>query len=116
MDERELILRENFKEYVDYAEQALREKKFNPAVTLFFKAICAGVDLFLFMQTGEVPSSHTHRFRITQEKYPLIYKLLDRDFPFYQNSYTHRMNKEAVEVMRDDAYTIKTMVERRKEG
>ena len=99
MDEREQILRENFKEYLDYAERAFQEKKYNPALTLFFKAICAGVDLFIFLQTGEVPSSHTHRFRTTQERYPLIYELLDRDFPFYQESYTHRMNKEAVGVI-----------------
>lgn len=115
MDEREQILQENFKEYLDYAERAFQEKKYNPALTLFFKAICAGVDLFIFLQTGEVPSSHTHRFRITQEKYPLIYELLERDFPFYQESYTHRMNKEAAEVIRDDASKIKAMVEQRKE-
>lgn len=115
MDERELILRDNFKEYLDYAERAFQEKKYNPAVTLFFKAICAGVDLFLFLQTGEVPSSHTHRFRITQEKYPVIYELLDRDFPFYQGSYIHRTNRESAEVIRDDASTIKAMVERGKE-
>ena len=115
MAEREQILRENFKEYLEYGEQAFQEKKYNPAVTLFFKAICAGVDLYLFLQTGKVPSSHTHRFRLTQQKYTLIYELLDRDFPFYQDSYTHRMNKEAAEVLRDDAYTIKAMVEQRKE-
>lgn len=39
MDEREKILRENVKEYLDFGEQALKLKKFNSAVTLFFKAI-----------------------------------------------------------------------------
>ena len=115
MDEREQILRENFKEYLDYAERAFHEKKYNPAVTLFFKAICAGVDLFLFLQEGMVPSSHTQRFRIIKQKFSSLYDILDRDFPFYQDSYTHRMNKEAAEVLRDDAYTIKAMVEKRTE-
>jgi len=40
-------LAENFEEDYSLAEQALKDKKFNSAVTLFFNAINAGVDLFL---------------------------------------------------------------------
>ncbi|MBI2140262.1 hypothetical protein HYU14_05010 [Candidatus Woesearchaeota archaeon] len=39
MNEKELILQENYEEYLEFAEQALEKKKFNAAVTLFFKAI-----------------------------------------------------------------------------
>lgn len=80
-------------------------------MTLFFKAICSGVDLFIFRKAGFIPSSHVNRFRFVEEKYPEIYMILDRDFPFYQDSYTHRINKEAVEVLKEDAGRIKKMSE-----
>ncbi|MEK6901665.1 MAG: hypothetical protein AABX37_04940 [Nanoarchaeota archaeon] len=109
MDSRERILRENVTEYLEYAERALQEKKYNSAVTLFFKAICAAADLFLLLKEGLVPSSHTHRFRIMEEKYKEIYTILDKDFPFYQDSYTQKMNQEAAEVLQEDAHRITKM-------
>ena len=111
MAEKELILEENLDEYSELAEQAFKTKKYNSAVTLFFKAISAGVDLFILRKEGIVPSSHTNRFRIAQDKYPDIYDILDKDFPFYQDSYTQKMNKEAAEVLKEDAERIKKMAE-----
>ena len=110
-DERERILRENLAEYHGLAEEALKERKYNAAVTHFFKAICAAADLFLFRREGIVPSSHTQRFRILQEKYPELYGILDKDFPFYQDSYTKKMGREAAEVFREDAQRIEEMGE-----
>src|SRR3989338_7544471 len=109
MAEKELILEENLDEYSELAEQAFKTKKYNSAVTLFFNAISAGVDLFILRKEGIVPSSHTNRFRIAQDKYPDIYDILDKDFPFYQDSYTQKMNKEAAEVLKEDAERIKKM-------
>jgi len=111
MDERENILLANFNEYFELAEEAFKNKHYNSAVTLFFKAISAGTDLFILRKEGFVPSSHTHRFRIVQEKYIEIYNILDKDFPFYQDSYISRMNKEATEVLREDAKRIKEKFE-----
>lgn len=106
MDGKEGILRDNVAEYLESAEQALKEKKYNAAATLFFKAICAAVDLFLLKEEGIVPSSHADRFRTVQQSYPWVYDILDRDFPLYQDSYTKKMNFEAVEVLKEDAKTI----------
>ena len=110
---KEEILLSNIQEYFSSAEQSLREKRNNVAATLFFKAICAAIDLFLFQKEGVVPSSHTDRFRIVQQKYPEIYDLLDRDFPFYQNSYSQKMSLEAVEVLKEDAQKITARIKRR---
>lgn len=106
-----MILEENFNEYFGLAEQAFKSKKYNSAVTLFFKAISAAVDLFILNKEGFVPSSHTERFRIVKDKYHEIYNILDKDFPFYQDSYTNRMDKEAAEVLKEDAQRIKKMCE-----
>ncbi|MAF35616.1 hypothetical protein CL622_00680 [archaeon] len=110
MDQRKEILEENFNEYKEGAESAYNQKKYNIATTLFFKAMCAGVDLYILKKENIVPSSHTKRFRIVEEKYPQIYEILDRDFPFYQESYTQKSNKEATEVLREDVKTITKML------
>ena len=116
MRHEEEILQSNVAEYLESAGQALKEKKYNVASTLFFKAICAAVDLFLLKEKGTVPSSHTDRFRTAQQYYPWIYDILDRDFPFYQDSYTKKMNLEAVEVLKEDAEAIAKNISPRKKG
>jgi uncharacterized protein (UPF0332 family) len=109
MNGKERILTENYDEYFELAEKALKTKKYNSSATLFFKAIIAATDIFLLKKEGTTPSSHTNRFRLLQEKYSKLYEILDKDFPFYQDSYTKKMNKEAVEVLREDAKRIKEM-------
>ena len=112
MDEREKILTNNFEEYFHLGLRAFNEQKYNSATTLFFKAIVALCDLFVLQTEGKVPSSHSDRFRIIEEKYPQLYSILDRDFPFYQDSYTKKMDKESAELLKDDIGKIKEMLER----
>ena len=112
MDEREKILKDNFEEYFNLGLKAFNENKHNSATTLFFKAIVALCDLFLLKKEGRIPSSHSDRFRTIEEKYPEIYKILDRDFPFYQDSYTQKMDKESAELLKDDIGKIKKILER----
>ena len=102
---------ENFNEYFNLGKEAFEKGKYNSATTLFFKAIAALCDLFILKKEGQIPSSHTNRFRILENKYPEIYRIIDRDFPFYQESYTKKMNKEAALLLKEDAETIKKILE-----
>lgn len=111
MDEREEILRDNFGEYFELGLRAFNERKYNSATTLFFKAIIALSDLFLLKNEGRIPSSHSDRFRVIEEKYSELYAILDRDFPFYQDSYTKKMDKESAQLLKDDIGKIKKMLE-----
>ena len=60
---------------------------------------------------GQLFSGSPDFHQILQEKYPELYDMLDKDFPFYQDSYTKKMDKEAAEVLKEDAHTIKKMAE-----
>ena len=111
MDEREEILQENYEEYYNLGVEAYKKEKYNSATTLFFKAMVALCDLFIFRKEGHLPSSHTNRFRIL-EKYRNLYEIVDRDFPFYQESYTNRMDKDSAELLKDDVEEIKRMLEK----
>ena len=102
-EEKEDILENNAREYFNSGEEDLKKKRYNSAVVLFFKCLTSLADLYILQKTGEVPSSHTSRFRILQEKFPVEYNLVDKDFPFYQNSYVQSMTKELAEVIKNDA-------------
>jgi len=110
MNEKESILWENFEEYYTLGLDAFRKEKYNTATTLFFKAIAALCDLFILKKEGFVPSSHTNRFRVLEEKYSEIYNIADRDFPFYQESYTKKMDKESAQLLKDDVEKLKKIV------
>lgn len=110
MNEKEIILLENFHEYFNLGTEAFEKGKFNSATTLFFKAIVTLLDIYILRKEGSMPSSHTGRFRTLEEKYPELYKIADRDFPFYQDSYTKKMDKESAQLLKEDAETIKKIL------
>ena len=99
---KEEILEKTAREYFESAEDNLKKDRYNSAVVLFFKSLVTFTDLFLLKEIKKTPSSHTERFKITKDKFPEIYNLLDKDFPFYQESYSQIMSKELAEVIKDD--------------
>ena len=105
-DPKEEILEKTGMEYFNAGEDEEKKGRYNSAVVLYFKSLASFSDLFLLKNTGKSPSSHNERFRITKEKFPEIYDLLDKDFPFYQESYSKLMSKELAEVIKDDAKTV----------
>ena len=103
---KELILIQTAKEYFDSAEDEIAKGRNNSAVVLYFKALVALSDLYILQMTGDTPASHNSRFALCREKFPDVYDLLDKDFPFYQNSYNILMSKELAEVIREDAEKV----------
>ncbi len=105
------ILKSTAKEYFSAGRDEFKKARYNSAVVLFFKALISLVDLFILQNTGKTPSSHTERFRITQLHFSDVYNLLDKDFPFYQDSYVQIMGRELAEVIEED---VKIMAEKTK--
>lgn len=103
---KEEILIKSGKEYFYSAEDEFKKARYNSAVVLYFKALVSFSDLYVFQKTGDTPSSHNDRFKLTKEKFSEVYDLLDKDFPFYQSSYVQIMSKELAEVIKDDAKTM----------
>ena len=105
-DDTKEILIKTAKEYYQSAKEELSKGRNNSAVVLFFKSLVSLADLHLLIETGKTPSSHSERFAMAKEKFPDIYNLLDKDFPFYQDSYNLLMSKELAEVIKEDAEKI----------
>ena len=102
-NEKKEILIKTAKEYFNSGEEEFAKQRYNSALVLYFKALIALTDLYLLQKTKQTPYSHTSRFKICQEKFPEIYNLIDKDFPFYQDSYIQKMSKELAEVIKEDA-------------
>ncbi|MEK6925998.1 MAG: hypothetical protein AABW50_01840 [Nanoarchaeota archaeon] len=100
---KEEILERTAKEYFNAGRDEFTKKRYNSALVLFFKSLVSLIDLYILQKTNNTPSSHTDRFRITEQKFPEIYSILDKDFPFYQDSYVQIMTKELAEVIKNDA-------------
>lgn len=96
-------LEENAKEYFSNALIAQKNRQYNTSVTLFFKTISTLADLLILKKEGQIPSSHTERFRVLEKKYMEIYKIIDKNFPFYQNSYRAKLNSEVSKLFENDA-------------
>ena len=106
IEDKKEILERTAKEYYQSANEELKKGRNNSAVVLYFKLLIALTDLYLLIKTGKTPSSHNERFLVTKEKFPEIYNLIDKDFPFYQDSYNILMSKEIAEVIKNDAEKI----------
>ncbi len=111
MQELKQVLIENAKEYWKNALEAEKRSEFNTAVTLFFKSISALCDVYILEKEGKIPSSHTDRFRILELKYSGIYRIIDKDFPFYQDSYKAKLNKEVSEMLKNDSRKLFEILE-----
>jgi len=103
---KEDILIKTAKEYYSAGLDEMEKNRYNSCVVLFFKALVSFVDLYILKKTGKTPSSHSERFRITQNSSLEVYNLLDKDFPFYQESYFQVMSKELAEVIKEDAESM----------
>ncbi|MBI3334352.1 hypothetical protein HYZ97_02605 [Candidatus Pacearchaeota archaeon] len=103
---KENILEKTAREYYLSGIDELSKERYNSSVVLFFKALVSLIDLYIFNKKGKTPSSHGERFRITESLFPEVYDILDKDFPFYQESYVHMLSRELAEVIKEDAEKI----------
>ena len=60
---------DNAKEYFKNAIDAQKRNEYNTSVTLFFKTLSALGDLNILIHEGKMPTSHSERFRILQQKH-----------------------------------------------
>ncbi|MBU3905025.1 MAG: hypothetical protein KJ906_02675 [Nanoarchaeota archaeon] len=96
------VLYKNLKEYLSYAREAYNKENYNTAVTLFFKALVTICDIEIFKRTKILPSSHDNRFRTLEARFPYLYRIVDRDFPYYTDSYRITISKRVVDLVKKD--------------
>jgi len=99
-------LMENAKEYIEDADLLFSKGHYNSAMNLYFKALVALCDYVVLRDTDRLPRNHTERFRILKERYLDLYEVVDFHFNYYRSSYMKRVEREWVEVLRDDVHRV----------
>ena len=98
-EEKDLL--DNINDYLKQAKKA-RGESANVAFTLYFKALAILTDLFILKKEGFIPSNHSEKFRLLENKYPFLYQIMDKNFPVYQRSYSTKLSKEHINLIEDD--------------
>ena len=103
--ERDLL--DNFKDFLSSANDELEKKRYNPAVSSYFKAIAILCDLKIYQERKLLSKNHQERFLFLQTHFSEAYRIIAPLFEKYRDSYNLRMKQ-------GDALDLKENVEKLK--
>ena len=89
-------LLKNVQEFLESAEIDLDGKRYNPAISSYFKAIVILCDYVIYKERGLLPKNHRERFLFLEIHYLEAYNLISPLFKEYTDSYNLRIQKEKV--------------------
>lgn len=92
-------LLEYAEEFLNSGEDNLKKKRFNAAVSDFFKAIVILCDYLIYNEIKSLPKNHNERFYLLKRYFEKIYKEVSELFELYTKSYNLKMGeKEAIKL------------------
>lgn len=100
-------LRENFKEFIASAERDVKESRYNPAISSYFKAIAILCDQAVYKIRGLLPKNHRERFLFLEVHFREAYDLITPLFKEYTDSYNLRIQREQVMRLRESVEKLK---------
>ena len=92
-------LLKNIEEFLESGEDNLNKKRFNAAVSDFFKAIVILCDYIIYKEMRLMPKNHSQRFSLLERYFKEIYEKVSELFETYTKSYNLRLEeKDAVKL------------------
>lgn len=104
------IIKKNFNEYFEIAEYSLNKKKFNSAVTLYYKALVELCDLELLNKIKKIGANHTERFQLLERISPNLYNISSKMFRFYRDSYNKQISEMIAKLVKENVENAKKIV------
>ena len=96
----------NIKKFRGSAELIYKTGDYTSATILYFKTLFVSLDLIIFKNSKSTPKDHTERFKILQKNFPNYYKILDKYFHVYKNTYSMEIDKETCGEVRENVIRI----------
>ena len=87
-------LTDNIKKVLNSADLIYKNEDYTSATILYFKVLFMVLDFIILKNTGATPKDHTERFRILEDKFPILYTLLDKYFKIYRSTYSASIDKK----------------------
>ncbi len=104
-------LKQMAEEFLEAGKDNLTKKRFNAAISDFFKAIAIYCDYLMYLEARIIPKNHTERFALLKKYFPAIYVKVSSLFSLYTKSYNMKVNEKDVKIVKDYAYEIKKFIE-----
>lgn len=95
------ILENSIIEEIKGAESEFNENRFKNALILYSKAIFSMCDLLILQRKLKLPENHPERFRILEKYIPKVYRIVDRLFKKYTDTYLKPSDKESCEAIKN---------------
>jgi len=89
-------LKDGYEDYLEGAGLVEEKGNYKSSVNLYFKALTSLVDYILKKRKGRVPDNHGERFRMTEDEFTEVYRILDSIFGTYRDSYTEERGEKHV--------------------
>ena len=109
MAEKEVI-EKNFREYLEIADYSFGRRKFNTAVTLYYKALVELCDLELLGKLNRIGANHGERFELLRTASPSLYSLASKLFRFYRDSYSKEISETTAKLVKREVENAKRII------
>jgi len=105
---------ENAEEFFDSGEDNIKKRRWNAAVSDFFKSISNFCDYLIYKEMRIFPKNHNERFEFLKKYFSDVYDEIVVLFKTYRDSYNLRLKKEDAEAVREYAFKLKKIVRNKK--
>ena len=105
---------QNALEFMDSGEDNVKNKRWNAAVSDFFKAISNFSDYLIYKEIKVFPKNHNERFQLLEKYFSSVYNKIIALFKTYRESYNLRLKKNDALALKKYAYEIKNLVTNKK--
>lgn len=106
--EEELL--KNIDEFLDSGNDNLEKKRYNAAVSDFFRAIVVSCDFLIYKDVKIISKNHNDRFSLLKKYFPNIYEEVSEFFKLYTKSYNLRLDKKDTIKLRDYANELRNKI------
>jgi len=100
----------NFKEFMQSAERDFLERRYNPAISSYFKAMAILCDYAIYKERGLLPKNHRERFLFLEIHFKEAHETISPLFKEYTDSYNVRITKEQAERLKENVEELKKIL------
>jgi len=106
-------LLKNIDEFLESGKDNIEKKRFNAAVSDFFKGVAVICDLLIYKNIKIIPKNHNDRFSLLRKYFIDIYEEVSELFKLYTKSYNLRLGREDAIKLRDYANELRNKINKR---
>lgn len=102
----EELLIKNIRQFSKSASLVYFNGDYTSSAILYFKTLFAICDLIIYRKIGRIPKDHSERFRLLEESFSELYKIVDLLYPDYRSTYRLNLTKQQCDRVKNEVERI----------